>query len=475
MTKLNQRLLRPIRLQPTSIARASNIEEFYSDRSRIIYASSFRRLQQKAQVFSLEPNSNVRTRLTHSLEVADVGRILANKIGNKLLEQNQITSGSIIPQIVAIVENACLLHDIGNPPFGHFGEAAICGWVERNFVKAAREAGVGEAAAEFFLPDFCEFDGNPQGFRTVARLHCERDQFGLNLTYPTLLSVIKYPRRTGDSEGKKKFKKAGYFLSEENIIEKMYSDMKLPPQSKYPLSYIMEAADDISYCLSDISDGIAKRILTVDSFLDSMRSEWHKKHPTTAFPLEIPVVPDGYFNIIPVSWSRTIMEEAVQDFTCNFEDYIDGKKEDIISNCPSGKAFEIMKTVSRKILYRSIEAEGNELSGYAIITGLLNRFGELLRMRREKFELLIDENKSPANKGIDLQWRVFNRLSKRMIKSYKLQLQEFTQGDFAHKHGIGENDIEWWLRAHLIIDHVSGMTDAYALEMYQMFSGMIRV
>ncbi|MFA9422794.1 MAG: HD domain-containing protein, partial [Sedimentibacter sp.] len=107
--------------------RKVKVDEFYSDRSRIIYSSSFRRLQQKAQVFSLEPNASVRTRMTHSLEVSDLGRTLANKIAQSLFNQ-KLVSLREIPLIVAVVENACLLHDIGNPPFGHFGEFAIREW-----------------------------------------------------------------------------------------------------------------------------------------------------------------------------------------------------------------------------------------------------------------------------------------------------------------------------------------------------------
>lgn len=475
MSKIDERLLRPLRQQASTIKRDSDIEEFYSDRSRIIYASSFRRLQQKAQVFSLEPNSNVRTRLTHSLEVADVGRTIANKIGNELLKQKKIRKAETIPLIVAIIENACLLHDIGNPPFGHFGEAAIRDWIKKNLKACAYEAGIGQTAVAYVSPDFLEFDGNPQGFRTVTRLHCERDQNGLNLTYPTLLSVIKYPRKAGDKQVFDTQKKAGYFLSEAPILDKIYREMEVDPQSKYPLSYIMEAADDISYCLSDISDGIAKRILTLDGFLNTFRNEWHKQYGNEPYPFEIPERYNGYFNTISINWSRAIVEEIVQNYTDNIDDYIDGKRKSIVSSCSCGKALEVIKTVSRKILYRSIEAEGNELSGYAIMTGLLDSFGELLKMTKAKFTLLTNEQNSPANAGIDLQWRLYNRLSVRMIKSYKYQLEEHERNAFAKAHSLGENDIEWWLRVHLIIDHISGMTDAYALEMYQMLSGVIRV
>ena len=115
------------RLRNSTRKRIRQIDQFYSDRSRILYSSSFRRLQQKAQVFSLESNASVRTRLTHSLEVSDLGRTLANNIAYRLKNAKKLRENNIL-SLVAIVENACLLHDIGNPPFGHFCEAAIQDW-----------------------------------------------------------------------------------------------------------------------------------------------------------------------------------------------------------------------------------------------------------------------------------------------------------------------------------------------------------
>ena len=472
--QFTQELLNPLRQRPTSIPGRSPVEEFYSDRSRIIYSSSFRRLQQKAQVFSLEPNSNVRTRLTHSLEVADIGRTLANRIGLKLHKKGIIKDTSLIPQIVAVVENACLLHDIGNPPFGHFGEAAIKDWVQLNLLNFAQDAGIGESAYSRIKSDFLEFDGNPQGLRTVTRLHCERDANGLNLSYPTLLCGIKYPRSAGQNPDKKTQKKAGYFLSEDAIIQRICNEMERDPSKKYPLAYIMEAADDISYCFSDISDGIEKKILTPAGFLEAFIAEWDKLYGNTDLPVQIPNDHNGYFNLISVQWSSTIINDTVEYYVNHVNQYLDGEEKDIVSNCSSGRVLEVIKSVARKRLYRSTEAESIELSGYAIITGLLESFGELLRLKRKKFELLTDENKSAQGEGIDLQWRIYNRLSNRMIKSYKMQLGEYENSAFAKKHSLSADDIEWWLRAHMIIDHISGMTDAYALEMYQMFKGVIR-
>ena len=257
--KYNQ-LLSVERMRQSSMQRKSTIDHFYSDRSRILYSSSFRRLQQKAQVFSLEPNASVRTRLTHSLEVSDLGRTLANRIAYKLSENNLLDSNKI-PDVVAIVENACLLHDIGNPPFGHFGEIAIRDWANTSALNSL-PIGISkdDKLLNELMSDFREFDGNPQGFRTITKLHTEYDEYSFNLTFATLLCTLKYSRAAGEEKGSGIMKKAGYFRSEEEVVERICSKTGIGLHHRYPFTYIMEAADDIAYCMSDIADGIEKRI-----------------------------------------------------------------------------------------------------------------------------------------------------------------------------------------------------------------------
>ena len=193
-----QKLLTATRSRPTTVPSGSSIvEASASDRSRVIYSAPFRRLQQKAQVFSLESNASVRSRLTHSLEVADVGRRIAQKVVNKLYQDRLIGMEESAP-FVTIVETACLMHDIGNPPFGHFGEAAIQEWAE---TLPTRRPGLGEKIQA--LKSLSQFDGNPQGVRVVCRLQSDPLEMGkqptegLNLTYTQLLASLKYLRVAG--------------------------------------------------------------------------------------------------------------------------------------------------------------------------------------------------------------------------------------------------------------------------------------
>jgi dGTPase len=456
-----EKLFIPFRLRPTTISGRLNLEEFYSDHSRIIYSSSFRRLQQKAQVFPLEPNSSVRTRLTHSLEVADLGRTLAFKIATKLNE-NEIIQSELIQQFVAVIENACLLHDLGNPPFGHFGEEAIKRWFIRKWEECAREANVNISVLENKVKDFIEFDGNPQGIRIATRLHCENDQFGLNLSLPTILSAIKYTRCTDEDPDDCLKKKPGYFQTETLIVNRFYEEIGLDRNQRYPLVYITEAADDIAYCLSDITDGIEKRIISPEEFIDNFLEEWKKNYEDEP-PVPIPNKKINYFNMeVSVGWSRKIMFETIDSYLANHDRIYNGTASSLINEDGIGRVLKIVKKVARKRLYRSPEAENIELSGYKIISGLLDHFSNLLRLKRSDFELFTEENYNPAGKGFDLEWRLFNRISPRCVRSYKYQISEFK----------ADNDIEWFLRAHLILDHISNMTDGYALGTYQMLEGI---
>lgn len=461
------RLLCVNRLRASTIARESTIDHFYSDRSRIIYSSSFRRLLQKAQVFSLEPNASVRTRLTHSLEVSDLGRSLANRIAFKL-HANDYLDFNKIQDVVAVVENACLLHDIGNPPFGHFGEIAIRDWA-RNHALEALPKGISkeDPLLDKLMEDFREFDGNPQGFRTITKLHTDYDKYSLNLTYATLLCTLKYSRAAGEKKGSGIMKKAGYFISEKDIVEKICKETGIELHHRYPLTYIMEAADDIAYCMSDIADGIEKRILTEDLFAKEFKNEWNKKYYNETLPVSLP---DGreirFGKDISIPWSRKAMEETINNYFEHETAIFNGTADSLISvNEPMGRVLDTIKNVSRRILYTSFDAESIELTGYAVITGILQNYERMLSLPHGLFNKLVNGEKI-ENKDVDVERRLFNRLGQRYINAYKFAIAEYRNEQ--HEYPIRE----WWLRVHLLLDHVSGMTDEFALETYQMLKGI---
>ena len=457
------------RVRNSSVKRKRNIENFYSDRSRILYCSSFRRLQQKAQVFSLEPNASVRTRLTHSLEVSDIGRTLANEIAYKL-NALKLLSDTNIPVLVAIVENACLLHDIGNPPFGHFGESAIQDWARNRAKESLPEDVRYTAALEALMADFLEFDGNPQGFRTITRLHTDNDEYGLNLTYATLLCALKYSRAAGEVPDKQErkgiLKKAGYFRTEQPLVEEIYRKTGMELHHRYPLTYIMEAADDIAYCMSDIADGIEKRILTVEQFFVEFRREWEKAYPGEKPPVKLPALEalHSFNRDISVPWTRRAVMEAADSYIRRHDEIFAGTADGLISeDRPMGRVLETMKRVSRKILYPSIEAESIELTGYAVMTGILKHYERLMKLPFAKFIMLVEGERVDQT---DVERRLLNRIGHRCVKAYRYAV------DALDRNAADFPEREWWLRVHLLVDHLSGMTDEFALETYQMLEGI---
>lgn len=461
-----EQILSKKRAKKSSIDRDSLVDEFYSDRSRIVFCSSFRRLQQKAQVFSLEPNSSVRTRLTHSIEVSDLGRALANKIGYKLFQCGKIEE-QLIPVIVAIVENACLLHDIGNPPFGHFGEAAIQAWSKSELTNSAKEAGLNieNSLFKILINDFFEFDGNPQGFRIITKLHCERDEYSLNLSYATLLCGLKYSRVAGDEKDDGIKKKAGYFHTERSFVDSIFKEVGIEEGKRYPLTYIMEAADDIAYCLSDIYDGIEKNIIKPNDFIEQYKKTWDEVFEGQEHPVKLPSNIENFNLDVAVKWSRAIVEEAAEEYINNHEAIFSGTAKQLINDNGMGRILKTIKIVSRRLLYSSPEAENIELTGYAVITGLLNSFGKLLSLSSDEFCSLVRDERIESEKNLEVEKRLYHHIGDRYKKSYSHVFDQMkTQRDF--------DIFEWHLRVHLIIDHINGMTDDFALATYQMLTGI---
>lgn len=457
-------------------------EVLASDRSRIIYSTSFRRLTQKAQVFSLETNASVRNRITHTFEVADVGRLISFLVTKQLLQEKKISNDLQLPFIYA-VENACLLHDLGNPPFGHFGESAIRDWFLYNWEDIYKKAFnkekiTGDDDCKKLICDFLQYDGNPQGLRIILRLHRNVDKFSLNLTFTTILSFIKYVRSSAEKNDGELTKKAGYFLTEKHLIEKIKKKLEMPLKVRYPLAYIMEASDDIAFCMSDVEDGIEKKVLTEDDFFQGLKVEWKNirhKNDSKIFPLVRELGNRNFINdrekffVFKTSYSRELIKIAARNYIKYETEIMNGKLTSLFkSDTQVGRVLKCLKNVARNKLFRSPEAENPELAGYKIISGLLDAYAPILRCSYKTMQLLIkglDNPKVLFNQNLDMQWRLINKLPKRHISAYKDMLKE-------KKDNRQPELYEWFYRCHLIVDFISGMTDAYALEIYQLLNGI---
>ncbi|MDP2308942.1 MAG: dGTPase [Pseudomonadota bacterium] len=486
------RLISPRRARNSTMDDRSMAEEAISDRGRILFSGPFRRLQGKAQVFPLEPNAAVRTRLTHSLEVAHHGRAIARRIVDSLGDAAEALGldNSRAVAFVELAETACLMHDLGNPPFGHFGEAAIQGWFKQHGLTAARTAvslperteDIGapgaQALAAFAVGefrDFLDFDGNPQGFRIVTKLQWNLDHNGLNLTYTQLAAYLKYLYPPGSTGEDLQFgKKAGYFHTEAALMSDLRKELGLPEAARHPLAYIMEAADDIAYCLSDIEDGIEKGILGQEEALRRLNEAWDSLERPPGSTNLIEHYADGKsdFFLLKVKLTRHLVESAAAEYTKHHAKVLEGSAGSLLDSddVPSDEvlALKALKRFARKHLFRNYDAESVELAGYATITGLLERYRPLLTCTSEdmeRVEAFIEKGKKLGD-GKELLVRLYNRLPKKYRAAYWHARQNVAA------KGAGAGLAEWHLRAHLIVDYVAGMTDEFALQEYQMLSGI---
>ena len=456
MSKQLSDFLQPVRLRPSDVPGRRLLDEIFSDSGRIIPSPAFRRLQSKAQVFSLEVNAGVRTRLTHSMEVAVYGRILAGQVFKKLLEQRLIEEELRIP-FITTVENACLLHDIGNPPFGHFGEFTIKAW----FSDEKRREQLANIPAAYLL-DMQHFDGNPQGFRIITRLSWAKDEYGMNLTCSLLLSYLKY-----GCQGFKK--KLGFFTVETERVEKARSKLALGEQ-RFPLTFLMEACDDIAYCLSDIEDGIEKELVdfrTVEEFLaarvvDTNDASTLSRLLAVAKDIDPSICGHSLqqktmFLLFKIALVRTLANKAEEAFVENLKPILDGSHHEPLLSRDGGTILGELRSFAEEHIFSTKEAYDLELLSNSVINGLLESFLPLFKLETESFQKVLDRKTERAE--LELEKRLCMMLPARHVQNYRWQVKEGVHPEPA-------------LRAHLLLDYVSGMTDAHALEVFQILSGV---
>lgn len=399
-------LLSTTRIRASEVPGRTVITESESDRGRVLFCPAFRRLQQKAQVFSMEPNAAVRSRLTHSLEVSQIGRYLADEVCALLVQNNAISTEQQIA-IGNFVETACLIHDIGNPPFGHFGEAAIRKWFEDNGTSCLQKAvtlecgniGSGDPRLLAALADFKEFDGNPQGLRIVCRLQWNKDRYGLNLTKTTIASFLKYVREAGHPVQGIFTKKAGFFSTERDIIKNVWREFGYSNPQRFPLAYLMEAADDIAYCISDLEDSIEKSLVHESQALEAVSEAFNNSdHNKDSIHNNISdflnsakrgQTTDGsQFTYVDfrTSLNRVIVNYVAKRFVDKHSEILNGTLDSLLPATEApGSVLAALKNYCRENVYRHETVQRTELAGYTAIHGLLTHFEPLLAASRERF------------------------------------------------------------------------------------------
>lgn len=500
-----RQLISATRQRDSTVSEQRSIDqESESDRGRVIFSSPLRRLQQKAQVYSLEDNAAVRSRLTHSLEVAQTGRWIGQLILAQLSKRHQERLALDDRNIAFLnfIETSCLIHDLGNPPFGHLGEFSIQDWFKKNStsclksaynavfnVPGSKEANLLAPNSQFDIgiKDFTSFDGNCQGLRIVCRLQWKSDEHGLNLTYSQLLSYLKYVVHAHYATGKDGAKKkGGYFLSEEPIVLRAWQILGMEPHTRHPLAYIMEAADDIAYSISDIEDAIEKELIRLEDFLQHLELETVglksqkknakaiRKSITTARKQSLD--PDCLcaYTDLRTSLTRILARFAAEKFIKDHSGFLNGTANPIfddnnIDSCLESSLIFAIKSFALSKIYPSPAASNNELAGYAVLHGLLDHYHPLLSCPRETFEKLCSPGIELTDKALKpnkLQQRLFDRLPRKYRRNYLEEVRPLPKG-------TAEGAIkEWFCRAHLITDYISGMTDDFALETFQLLSGI---
>ena len=414
--------------------------EFKRDYDRLIFSAPFRRLQNKTQVFPLPGSVFVHNRLTHSLEVSSVGMSLGNDVARKLIDLHPELKDTLFSEIGQIVATACLAHDMGNPPFGHSGEKAI-----QTYFTEGTGSNLQKEVSHHFWDDITHFEGNANAFRLLTHQFKGRRAGGFVMTYSTLASIVKYPYSSSAPSKKGKF---GFFYDGKDAFRTIADELGLicisePGEplryTRHPLVYLVEAADDICYEIMDLEDAHKLKILSYEETSELMLgffSEDVRKSILNRI-IEEGVSDDNEKIVYMRACVIGLLEsECVKVFCDNEQNILNGSFEgsliDHISPAPN-EAYKKCASLSVSRIYKSRPVLDVELSGYKIMETLMTHFIEAVRYP-ERF------------------------YSKQLISRVSSQ------------YDIDSPNLETRLMA--VIDYISGMTDIYALDVYQKICGI---
>jgi len=468
-------LLNSYRRRTSRVSKSTNDgrNEFENDYSRVLSCSAFRRLQDKAQVFPLDQSDFIRTRLTHSIEVSAIGNSIGASIEKFLINIEKLDKDKK-GEIKSILATVGLLHDLGNTPFGHFGEYAVQKFFRDFFQDNSNKELVDQLSDEEKF-DFENFDGNAHVLRIISKLQYIMDIYGLNLTYATLASVIKYPRSSVEgnqksSRNKVSFKKYGYFQSEKETFNEIVEKTKIKRRDgivcRHPLVFLMEAADDIAYSVADIEDGIKKRIITIEKvkqilnrhlfFNDDDTDRKPSDEEEELYKILSEQIDDNYPNnderiiqLLRAKVQSFMIKSVVQCFKDNYESIMEGRfDEEILNVSKAGRVREAFKKIAN-IIFCDKEIIKNELAGEKIITRLLEQFVGAVTNKDSNGNYLFQKNNTKEQ-----------RLYKLISDNYR----------FIYEKCSNQTVYD---RLLLVTDFICGMTDYYALELYQKISGVI--
>lgn len=418
-------------------SRPEDRTQFQRDYDRIIFSSPFRRMQNKTQVFPLPEHIFVHNRLTHSLEVASVGRSLGNLLSEKLAAEN--LQNLFIQEIGTIVSAACLAHDLGNPPFGHSGESAISNFFQNG---AGKEFQNQLSPAEW--SDFVRFDGNANALRILTHQFNGKRPGGFALTYPTLASIVKYPFESPLAT-KQKF---GFFQSEKEDYKKIATELQIPQISdeafsfqRYPLVYLVEAADDICYQIMDLEDACKLGILSYEQVRELFLNFYDSDEDRIVLKSIGETLARLSDKNEQISYLRAgvigqLIHKSTQIFEENYQNILTGNfKGSLVGSLKNSQATAMkkVKEISFSDVYAHRTVVEIEIAGFKIIGTLLEEFvGAVVHSE--------------------------NRYNKKILSLLPQQYQPQSENLY-HK-------------IQSAVDFISGMTDVFALDLYRKIKGI---
>lgn len=458
--------------------------EFEKDYHRIISSPSFRRLQDKTQVFPLDNSDFIRTRLTHSLEVSSFAKSLGQSVGARIIRDklaDDFTEGTKA-DICDVLQCAGLLHDIGNPAFGHFGESAIQDWFKSNLPSLEYNGSkLSDVLNEQMLNDFYNFEGNTQALRVVTKLHFLVDERGMNLTKALLATMIKYPGSSLEIERDKKVlavdilhKKMGYFYADRENFEDIERSCGLNG-CRHPLTFLLEAADDIAYNTADIEDAIKKGNISYEQLYRELES-WKEKAGSYDNAGEAAgclgrviekldkyhqrAIDKGYENPGLYAVQNWIVRVQGLLITCstdtfveNYEAIMDGSfRNDLIGSSTGRFVINALSDIAYRYVFISKPILKLEVAASNIFEFLLPNFSDAFIYYDTP---LWKENKTALREKLTML------MSDNYLRIYR-------------KYSEGVDDTEkLYLRLLMVTDYICGMTDSFAKRMYQELSGII--
>ncbi|WP_375755082.1 dGTP triphosphohydrolase [Corallococcus exercitus] len=444
--------------------------QFDRDYDRTVFSTPVRRLQDKTQVFPLEPNDAVRTRLTHSMEVSTLARGLARGAARWMLREHHLESVQQALDIEAIAATCGLLHDLGNPPFGHAGEEAISSWFKKNFGEEGQGlypgAEMASARGGQFRNDFLRFEGNAQTLRIVSRLQLLADSYGLNLTVGTLSAAMKYTAASDETSdtGPADKKKPGYFASEQAIVDRVRF-LTGTGSARNPIAYLVEACDDMVYATVDIEDGVKKGIVSWQEVEDFLRAGDDSGMANTVLEkvhgyingADTPLEGRSRDEALAQHFRTVVIGDAKREILAAFQRHYARlmrgevlEQGDLISASGASRLIEVCKKFGRERVYNAPETLRLETLGRRVIHGLMDIFWEGAR----ECPVPVDTagrawkkfNKSPEGK-------VYNLLSRNYRTAFESACKNSSLPPLYH-------------RFQLVTDYVCGMTDTFACDLH---------